>query len=108
MSPIDSNRRIPEEVSPMTEQQRRAQVTRWVAWHAAELAALGVPALLAITVSTWFWAVAAVAGIGWAVHEVRQQRRRKRLHTAKTHQVTHHSPSQPDTDPSAGSARENA
>lgn len=92
----------------MTEQQRRTQVTRWVAWHAAELAALGVPALLAITVSAWFWAVAAVAGAGWAVHELRQQRRRKRLQTAKTHQLTHPSPSTPDTNSSAGPARENA
>lgn len=92
----------------MTEQQRREQVTRWVAWHAAELAALGVPAVLAVTVSAWFWAVVVVAGAAWAVHEVRQQRRRRTLHTAKTQQLSNPSPSSPDTDHPADPARENA
>ena len=92
----------------MTEQQRRTQVTRWVAWHAAETAALGVPAVLALTVSAWFWAVVVVAGAGWAVHELRQQRRLRTLHAAKTDQLTNTSDSTPETDSPAGSARENA
>ena len=92
----------------MTEQQPTTQVSRWVTWHAAELVALGVPVVLAITVSAWFWALAVLAGAGWAVHEIRQQRRRKRLHTAKTQQLSAPGPSSPDTDAAAGPARENA
>lgn len=69
-----------------TGQQSRAEVTAWVAWHAAELAALGIPSVLAMTVSVWFWAVAALSGAGWATHEIRQQHRRRALQPAKTTQ----------------------
>lgn len=61
-------------------------VTAWVGWHAVELAALGVPVGLAITVSAWFWALAVLAGAGWVVHEIRQHRRVQTLRSALTQQ----------------------
>lgn len=69
-----------------THQPCRAEVCAWVACHAGELAALGTPAVLAATVSTWFWAVTALSGAGWATHEIRQQHRRRALQPAKPHQ----------------------
>lgn len=65
-----------------TQQPCRTEVCAWVACHAGELAALGTPAVLAATVSTWFWAVTAVSGAGWATHEIRQQHRRRALKPA--------------------------
>jgi hypothetical protein len=72
----------------MNQQQHRTEVCTWVAWHSAELAALGTPCVLAVTVSTWFWAVAALGGAGWAAHELRQQQRHRALTTATRQQVT--------------------
>lgn len=74
----------------MTEQhsgrQCRVEVTAWVAWHAGELVALGIPSVLALTVSVWFWAVAAIGGAGWVSHEIHQQRRRRVLRASQTRQ----------------------
>ena len=72
----------------MTEQQHRTEVCTWAAWHTGELAALGLPSVLAVTVSTWFWAVAALGGAGWAAHELHQQQRRRALTAGTRQQVT--------------------
>ena len=69
-----------------TNQPCRTEVCAWVACHAGELAALGTPAVLAATVSTWFWAVTALSGAGWATHEIRQQHRRRALQPATSRQ----------------------
>lgn len=93
-----------------TGQQCRAEVTVWVAWHAVELVALGVPSVLAMTVSVWFWAVAALSGAGWAAHEIRQQHRRRALQPAKTtQQVTDaHDTATTESATANGSASEGA
>lgn len=93
----------------MSEQQHRTEVCTWVAWHSAELAALGTPCVLAVTVSTWFWAVAALGGAGWAVHELRQQQRRRALTTATRQQVTStDETAATETSSASGAAREGA
>ena len=93
----------------MTEQQPRAEACTWVAWHTGELAALGLPSVLAVTVSTWFWAVAALGGAGWAVHELRQQQRRRALTTATTRQqVTSTHDTATETSTANAAAREGA
>jgi hypothetical protein len=93
----------------MTEQQPRAEVCTWAAWHAAELSALGIPSAMALTVSAWFWAVTAASGAGWAVHEVRQQHRRRALNTTTREQVTStDDTASSETTAASGAAREGA
>ena len=94
----------------MTEQQHRTEVCTWVTWHAGELAALGLPSVLAVTVSAWFWAVAAVGGAGWAAHELRQQHRRRALIAATRQHLTntHDETAAPETSNASGAACEGA
>src|SRR5699024_6134295 len=78
----------PEEVTSMTDetspqQQPRPEArtrptiaqraTSWIAWHAGELAAVGVPSLGAATVHPLLWVLTAGAGAAWGTHEYRQQ-----------------------------------
>lgn len=57
---------------------RSSQVVTWIGWHLGELAAVGVPAVLAVSVHP-LWAVpAAVVAGTWAAHEVRAARRNHR------------------------------
>jgi hypothetical protein len=53
---------------------RTELVCRWIGWHLAELAGIGVPLLLAVTVSAWFTTVSALVALLWAVHEYRTHR----------------------------------
>ena len=92
----------------MTEQQHRSEVCTWVTWHAGELAALGIPSVLALTVSAWFWAVAAVGGAGWAAHEIRQQQRRHALNPSNRQQVTSTHDTPRETTTASSTAREGA
>jgi hypothetical protein len=52
---------------------------RWIGWHVAELGGIGIPLVLAVTVSAWFTAVAVLVALAWAVHEYR-------THHATTHE----------------------
>lgn len=54
---------------------RTDQAVTWVGWHIAELAAIGLPLLLAVTVSWWLAGLSVLAGAAWAVHEVTTRRR---------------------------------
>ena len=93
-----------------THQPCRTEVCAWVACHAGELAALGTPAVLAATVSTWFWAVTALSGAGWTVHEIRQQHRRRALKpaTSRQHIPGTHDSAPTETSTASGAAREGA
>lgn len=54
---------------------RTDQAVTWIGWHIAELAAIGLPLLLAVTVSWWLAGLSVLAGAAWAVHEVTTRRR---------------------------------
>lgn len=54
---------------------RTDQAVTWVGWHIAELAAIGLPLLLAAWVSWWWVAVSVLAGAAWIAHEVVTTRR---------------------------------
>lgn len=56
----------------------------WVRWHLVELAGVGAPLVLAVTVSWWFAVLAAGAAGAWAAQENRQAHRHRRLNTADT------------------------
>ena len=69
-----------QQPAPLTAPPSRGtRAASWIAWHAGELAAVGIPAGLALTVSGWIWLVAAVTAGTWAVHEARQIRQRNAL-----------------------------
>ncbi|MBA8827097.1 hypothetical protein FHX42_004481 [Saccharopolyspora lacisalsi] len=77
-----------QEVNIMTDQHRdvgtRSEstaraVASWIAWHAGELAAVGIPAVAALTLSAWLWGLVALAGGVWAAHEIRQVRQQRAL-----------------------------
>lgn len=57
-------------------------VARWVGWHLGELAAVGVPAVLALTVTAWLITLSAVAGVAWAGVEAHHRRARRELPAA--------------------------
>jgi hypothetical protein len=59
----------------MTEHKTRTDVAvAWVGWHLGELAGVGVPLLLAATVSGWFALLAAVVAAAWVAHEITHTR----------------------------------
>ncbi|PRX43840.1 hypothetical protein B0I33_1133 [Prauserella shujinwangii] len=81
----------------MTEQERarlEGQATRtdrvvsWIGWHVGELVAVGVPLLLAATVSVWLAVVSVLAGAAWGVHEFRHARQQRAIR-AETEQRRH-------------------
>lgn len=62
-----------------TGRARLQTAAAWVGWHATELVALGLSVSLALTVSIWLWAVAALLGTAWIAREIGQYRRRAAL-----------------------------
>jgi hypothetical protein len=50
-------------------------VLSWIGWHLGELAAVGVPAVLAVTTHPLWTVPAVVVAAGWVAHEVRLARR---------------------------------
>jgi hypothetical protein len=56
---------------------RADTVASWVGWHLAELLGVGVPAVLAVTVSLWWLGVALLAGAFWLAHETRRLHRQQ-------------------------------
>lgn len=74
-------------------------VVHWLGWHLAELLGVGVPVALAVTVSVWWLALAAVTGAAWAAHELRVARRRRQaLQTASPRPAVASSPTTPTPD----------
>lgn len=49
-------------------------MTTWLRWHAAELAAVLLPATAAVTVSPWWAVLAGAVGARWVWLEVRVHR----------------------------------
>lgn len=62
--------------APASDANRVRALAGWLAWHAVELAGVGVPGVLAVTASPWWAIPAGMAGVCWAGHEV---------HLARTH-----------------------
>ena len=60
-------------VPPVNAAQADA-VSEWIKWHAVELAAVGVPLVLALAVTVWFALLAVPAAGLWAAHEAKQRR----------------------------------
>lgn len=68
----------------LTEHQRRVldgeltrtdHVVSWIGWHIGELAAVGVPLLLAAAVTWWLAVLSVLAGVVWVAHEATHRRR---------------------------------
>jgi hypothetical protein len=57
-----------------TPRTRTDAAVHWLGWHLGELAAVGLPLVLAVTVTWWFGLLALLIGAGWAAHEARQVR----------------------------------
>jgi hypothetical protein len=60
-------------------------VIRWVGWHLGELTGVGVPLVLAVTVSVWLALIGVLIGALWAMHEIRVSRRHRALPAATPH-----------------------
>jgi hypothetical protein len=60
----------------------------WLGWHVLELAGVGVPLGLAVTVDGWFAVLAVAAGAGWTGHEIQLARRHRALRTTPAHAPT--------------------
>lgn len=58
-------------------------VVSWIGWHLGELAGVIVPGVVALTVTPWAAVVSVLAGVSWAVHEVRSARRQRALSTSR-------------------------
>ncbi|GAB2764035.1 hypothetical protein GCM10027174_45850 [Salinifilum aidingensis] len=59
---------------PSCRQCRLNAIGQWLGWHLLELTAVGIPLALAITVSTWWWGLAVLAGALWLGHEIHLSR----------------------------------
>lgn len=71
------------------ERSRGQRVADWVGWHLVELLAVGVPAVLALTIAAWLIAISVIAGGAWATAEVRAARRhRAELHADQRAELT--------------------
>jgi len=53
---------------------RGERAADWIGWHLIELAAVGVPAVLAVTVAVWLACLSAVAALAWTAAEIRATR----------------------------------
>lgn len=62
------------DTSPLGVSPRTDQVASWLGWHLGELVGVGVPLVLAITVSGWFGVASMVVLAAWVVHELRMRR----------------------------------
>jgi hypothetical protein len=62
---------------------RTEQAVTWVVGHAAELAGVTVPLVLAASVDGWFSVAAGAVATWWAAHEIHVHRARRAV-TAKT------------------------
>lgn len=56
---------------------RTDRAVSWVGWHIGELFAVGLPLVLAATVSVWCALISVLAGTAWAVHEARHAREQR-------------------------------
>ncbi|MCP2255228.1 hypothetical protein LY13_004002 [Prauserella aidingensis] len=54
---------------------RTDQAVTWMGWHLAELAAVGLPLVLAVTVAWWLAGLSVLAGALWAAHEATRRKR---------------------------------
>jgi hypothetical protein len=62
---------------------RTEQAVTWVVGHAAELAGVTVPLVLAATTDVWFTVAAGAVATWWVAHEIHVHRARRAV-TAKT------------------------
>jgi hypothetical protein len=66
--PVEPGAAVPE---------RATRVASWVGWHLFEIAGVAVPAVLAVSVTAWWWLVSGVVGAGWVANEVRVTQARR-------------------------------
>jgi hypothetical protein len=64
------------------------RIVAWLGWHVLELAGVGVPLGLALTVDGWWAVLAVAAGVGWTGHELQLARRHRALRTDPTRTST--------------------
>jgi hypothetical protein len=78
---------------------RANQALTWIGWHLMELAAITVPATLAVTVHPLWTVPAGVAAVAWAANEARVRRHRR------TNRHTNRHSNRPDTNGSTNEVR---
>lgn len=78
--------------------ERATRVASWIGWHVFEIAGVTVPAVVAFTVSPWWWLVSGVVGAGWTANVVRvtQARQQSSSGADGRHQVSSVTTSSPD------------
>lgn len=64
--------------------QNTSPIAAWLRWHVVELACIGVPVFLAVTVWAWIAVLAGPAAVAWAIHELKLSRHRADLRAALT------------------------
>ncbi|MEU3272543.1 hypothetical protein ABZ639_17015 [Saccharomonospora sp. NPDC006951] len=62
---------------------RTDQTVAWIGWHIAELAAVGLPLVLAVTTAWWLIGISVLAGAAWITHEVTTRRRNNKDQTTE-------------------------
>lgn len=63
--------------------ERATRVASWVGWHLFEITGMTVPAVVAVTVTPWWWLVSGVVGAGWTANEVRVMRKRAAIQAGR-------------------------
>jgi hypothetical protein len=54
--------------------ERATRMASWIGWHVFEIAGVTVPAVVALTVTPWWWLVSGVVGAGWTANEIRSRK----------------------------------
>jgi hypothetical protein len=54
--------------------EQATRVASWIGWHLFEITGVTVPAVVALTVSPWWWLVSGVVGAGWTANEARMRK----------------------------------
>ncbi|MBP2330622.1 hypothetical protein JOF56_011007 [Kibdelosporangium banguiense] len=75
---------LPTPAAVVPDRQGR-RIVAWLGWHVLELAGVGVPLGLAVTVDGWFAVLALAAGAGWTGHEIQLARRHRALRPGTAH-----------------------
>ncbi|PXY17888.1 hypothetical protein BAY59_35465 [Prauserella coralliicola] len=61
------------------EYTRTDAAVSWIGWHIGELVAVGLPLLLAVTVTWWLLGLSVLAGGVWVLHEARTRREQQQV-----------------------------
>jgi hypothetical protein len=75
---------------------RATRAAAWVGWHLFEITGVTVPAVVAVSVTPWWWLVSGVVGAGWTANEVRVARKNTAIRAGRDQVVAVATSEKPD------------